>query len=360
MKAAASTTSCAAAPAARAIPVASRFFLSLEDDLMRIFGSERMGGMLGRLGLKEGEAIVHPWINKALEKAQKKVEARNFDMRKNVLKYDDVMNDQRREVYAQRREFMKAVDVSETVSRNARRSWWIANVVTRTHPGESASPSSGKPPSSPSRRLRRLLNAGALPVADWAAGRRHRRGKPSASASNAPPNRSWRRKGGEFGPEMMRFVEKSLLLQMLDAVWKEHLLNLDHLRQGIGLRAYGQRDPLNEYKTEAFALFNAMLDDLKERVTTMLSRVQLAPDVPPPADYAMPPQQHMIESHGDTTGGLATMDVDVLEAPRITTTPARSEAVDPDDPTTWGTVARNAACPCGSGKKFKHCHGRTA
>src|ERR1700735_4882508 len=253
-------------------PGRSHFFLSLEDDLMRIFGSDRMGGMLQRLGLKEGEAIVHPWINKALEKAQKKVESRNFDTRKNVLKYDDVMNSQRKEVYAQRKEFMKASDVSETVSEM--RAEVMEAMVARRGPEEAFSEQWEL--QELAEDVLRILNL-ELPVEEW--GREEgideshlrERVEQAADAMMAA-------KAANMGPELMRFIEKSLLIQTLDAVWKEHLYALDHLRQGIGLRAYGQRDPLNEYKSEAFALFNAMLDELKERVTSMLARVELAPE----------------------------------------------------------------------------------
>jgi preprotein translocase subunit SecA len=256
-------------------PGGSRFFLSLEDDLMRIFGSDRMGGMLQRLGLKEGEAIVHPWINKALEKAQKKVEARNFDTRKNVLKYDDVMNNQRREVYAQRREFMRADDVSETVQEM--RAEMIAGLVARRIP-EKAYAEQWET-AELAEDMKRLLNLD-LPIVDW--GREEGMDETGIRERiEAAADQHMAAKAANFGPDLMRFVEKSLLLQVLDAVWKEHLLALDHLRQGIGLRAYGQRDPLNEYKSEAFALFNAMLDELKERVTAMLARVEIGPEAPP-------------------------------------------------------------------------------
>ena len=249
-------------------PGRSHFFLSLEDDLMRIFGSDRMGGMLQRLGLKDGEAIVHPWINKALEKAQKKVEARNFDTRKNVLKYDDVMNAQRKEVYAQRKEFMKATDVSETVA--DMRAEMIEQMVLRRVPEKAFAEQWELKELADD--LRRVLNLD-LPIEEW--GREEgideshlrERIEQAADAMMAA-------KAANMGPDLMRFIEKSLLIQTLDAVWKEHLYALDHLRQGIGLRAYGQRDPLNEYKSEAFALFNAMLDELKERVTSMLARVE--------------------------------------------------------------------------------------
>ena len=328
-------------------PGASRFFLSLEDDLMRIFGSDRMGGMLQRLGLKDGEAIVHPWINKALEKAQKKVEARNFDTRKNLLKYDDVMNDQRKEVYAQRREYMSAGDVSETVT--AFRGELVDSMVARRIP-EKAFAEQWET-AELAADVKRVFNLD-LPIVEWGreegieeTGIRDRlqQAVDSAAASKA----------ANFGPEIMRYIEKSLLLQMFDTVWKEHLLALDHLRQGIGLRAYGQRDPLNEYKSEAFALFNAMLDDLRERVTTMLSRVELSAE-PPPLPQSLP--QNMVENFAAPAfaGGDSFADADTM---RINVA-APGAAVDPNDPTSWAGVSRNAPCPCGSGKKFKHCHGK--
>jgi preprotein translocase subunit SecA len=326
-------------------PGGSRFFLSLEDDLMRIFGSDRMGGMLQRLGLKDGEAIVHPWINKALEKAQKKVEARNFDTRKNVLKYDDVMNAQRKEVYAQRREFMRAADVAETVAEM--RSEIIHSMVARRIPEKAFSEQWEL--SELADDVRRVLSMDA-PVEEW--GREE--GTDETSLRERIENAAdsmMAAKAANLGPELMRYIEKSLLLQVLDAVWKEHLLALDHLRQGIGLRAYGQKDPLNEYKSEAFALFNAMLDELKERVTTMLSRVELAPPEPAEPDFSRTIENHaepepMMAEYG-SGGGTALL-----------ANPSTRTAVDPNDPTTWAQTARNAPCPCGSGKKYKHCHGR--
>jgi preprotein translocase subunit SecA len=327
-------------------PGASRFFLSLQDDLMRIFGSERMGGMLQRLGLKDGEAIVHPWINKALEKAQKKVEARNFDTRKNLLKYDDVMNDQRREVYAQRREYMSAADVSETVAEM--RHELISAMVTMRIP-EKAFAEQWETVEL-AADVKRIFDLD-LPIVEW--GReegidetaiRERLEQAANSAAAA--------KAANFGPEIIRYVEKSLLLQMFDTVWKEHLLALDHLRQGIGLRAYGQRDPLNEYKSEAFLLFNAMLDDLRERVISTLSRVTLSSEPPPPPQPLS--MAEMRESHPDAdfVGGTALME------PVQVSIGNTAEVMDPNDPTTWRNTPRNAACPCGSGKKYKHCHGR--
>jgi preprotein translocase subunit SecA len=326
-------------------PGASKFYLSLEDDLMRIFGSDRMGGMLQKLGLKEGEAIVHPWINKALEKAQKKVEARNFDIRRNLLKYDNVMNDQRREVYAQRREFMKAEDVSATVAEM--REEVVADLVARCIP-ENAMPEQWDVAGLHEETLR--LFGLDLPIKDWAAeegiddeGVRERILR-EVEALMA-------RKAADFGPALMRQVEKSVLLQVLDQVWKEHLLALDHLRQGIGLRAYGQRDPLNEYKTEAFALFNRMLGELRERVTGLLARVELAP--PPPVFAPQMTASRLDPAFAGEAGGGET---GVLERPAVRRETA--SGVDPADPATWHRTPRNAPCPCGSGKKYKHCHGR--
>jgi preprotein translocase subunit SecA len=329
-------------------PGGSRFFLSLEDDLMRIFGSDRMGGMLQRLGLQEGEAIVHPWINKALEKAQKKVETRNFDMRKNVLKYDDVMNDQRKEVYAQRREFMATDSVSAVVAEM--REDTIAHLVALRIPEKAFAEQWQS--AELAEDIKRLLGLD-LPVADWAAeegidetGIRERIGAAVEAAAAA--------KAVQFGPELTNYIEKSVLLQTLDHVWKEHLLALDYLRQGIGLRSYGQRDPLNEYKREAFTLFNGLLDELRQRVTNVLAHVTVSEG--PPA-----PPAPVVESHplpGGMTGALALAEP-MVQAPTLAQGFPASQ-VDPARPETWGATPRNAACPCGSGKKYKYCHGRVA
>ena len=330
-------------------PGASRFFLSLEDDLMRIFGSDRMGGMLQKLGLKEGEAIIHPWINRALEKAQKKVEARNFDTRKNLLKYDDVMNDQRKEVYAQRKTFMQAADVSETVEEMRRET--IEDMVARAIP-ENAYPEQWDLDGLHQKVLEVLgLD---LPVQDWAKEEGIDevvvRERIQAAADQAAAARA-----ANIGPELMRMVEKSLLLQVFDAVWKEHLLSLDHLRQGIGLRAYGQRDPLNEYKSEAFNLFSGMLQELRERVTSLLLRIELSPQAPPPMPEPVMVTDMRQPAPAELGGWSQPDEQDTAFAPAL----AREvEGVDPEDQSTWYRTPRNAACPCGSGKKYKHCHGR--
>jgi preprotein translocase subunit SecA len=299
--------------------------------------------MLQKLGLKEGEAIVHPWINKALEKAQKKVEARNFDTRKNLLKYDNVMNDQRREVYAQRREFMKAKDVAATVAEM--RHEVIADAVAK-HIPEHAMPEQWDA-AGLRDEIVRLFNLD-LPVEDWA----KEEGIDEADIRERIERAAdslMAKKTADFGPDLMRQIEKSVLLQMLDQVWKEHLLMLDHLRQGIGLRAYGQRDPLNEYKNEAFNLFNTMLQNLRERVTSLMARVELAPPPPPEPVYVANATGAGMEPVEGNGGGTALL-----------TRPARARQaqVDPSDPSTWHHTPRNAPCPCGSGKKYKHCHGR--
>ncbi|MGE4482276.1 preprotein translocase subunit SecA [Acidocella sp.] len=328
-------------------PGASRFFLSLEDDLMRIFGSERMGGMLQKLGLKDGEAIIHPWINRALAKAQKKVEIRNFDMRKNVLKYDDVMNDQRKEVYAQRREFMKADSVAEVVS-EMRNDVIAAMVENRVPEKAFAEQWQTAELTADAKRVLAL----DLPVEDWAAEEGidevHLRERIEQAAAEATAA-----KAEQFGPQLAAYIEKSVLLQTLDSVWKEHLLALDYLRQGIGLRGYGQRDPLNEYKREAFSMFAAMLDDLKERVTLALAHVAIQmPSEPEP--------ETMQETHpepGALQGGLALTEPTIRNTDA--TLPAYGETgVDPARPETWSATPRNAPCPCGSGKKYKYCHGK--
>ena len=324
-------------------PGASRFFLSLEDDLMRIFGSDRMGGMLARLGLKDGEAIVHPWINKALEKAQKKVEARNFDTRKNVLRYDDVMNNQRREVYSQRREFMRAETVTDTIA--DMRGEVVAELVSARIPVKAYAEQWKS--AELAEDVARIFGL-ALPIQEWAAEEGIDEEAISERLTRAV-DALMAAKAANFGPDMMRYVEKNLLLQILDQVWKEHLLALDHLRQGIGLRAYGQRDPLNEYKSEAFAMFNAMLDELKERITSVLARIEIGRD-PEPAPPPVTIESYPAPDDYEAMNGAGQDAV-------ITALPLRHEGVDPQVPSTWKNSGRNALCPCGSGKKYKHCHG---
>ena len=318
-------------------PGASKFFLSLEDDLMRIFGSERMDGMLKKLGLEEGEAIIHPWINKALEKAQQKVEARNFDIRKQLLKYDDVMNDQRKVIYEQRREIMNAEDVNATVT--DMRHEVIESLVNKTIP-----------PGTYHEQwdLDTLVaeSAGTLNLDEdiplWA----EEEGVADQEILERlleASNRRLAEKAANYGSELFRMAEKSILLQVIDQQWKEHLLALDHLRQGINLRAYAQRDPLNEYKREAFNLFDEMLESVRHTITGALSNLEIQLD-----NDEMRSQQNSAEDYAIR---------EVNEGPKRLLNTARQE-LDPNDPSTWGKVPRNAPCPCGSGRKYKHCCGK--
>ena len=317
---------------------ASKFFLSLEDDLMRIFGSERLDSWLQKLGLQEGEAIIHPWINRALEKAQQKVEARNFDIRKQLLKYDDVMNDQRKVIYEQRREIMEVADVQDFIE--GMQEEVIEELVTRFIP-PNAYADQWETAALHEECLRIFgLN---LPIKDWAdeegiadveiKGRLHQAVKDLMES-----------KEKAYGSEMMRLSEKSLLLRILDQQWKDHLLSLDHLRQGINLRAYGQRDPLNEYKSEAFEMFQAMLTRLRESVTGVLCHLQMGQTTPEQmvADIFEPAQdqQMTLNYHADPYDAGENEDKTMI------------------GPENWSNTPRNAPCPCGSGKRYKQCHGR--
>ncbi|WP_417788936.1 preprotein translocase subunit SecA [Terasakiella pusilla] len=330
---------------------ASKFFLSLEDDLMRIFGSERMDGMLKKLGLEEGEAIVHPWINKALEKAQQKVEARNFDMRKQVLKFDDVMNDQRKVIFEQRREMMATDDVSELIK--DMREDVIDDIVSKCIPQKAYAEQWDT--DSLHEEITRVFNIDA-PVKEWAKEEGVADEEIRERISDAV-DRKMAAKVANYGEQVWHSVEKSVLLQLLDTIWKEHLLALDHLRQGIGLRAYAQRDPLNEYKREAFNLFEEMLSILRDRVITLLSHVELQVGNPEEELEAFNrhDEQQTTESH-EQVSALASEQKPEYGAATVRSNKP-SDHIDPNDPGTWGKVSRNEACPCGSGKKYKHCHG---
>ncbi|MBE0529690.1 MAG: preprotein translocase subunit SecA [Rhodospirillales bacterium] len=332
-------------------PGASKFFLSLEDDLMRIFGSERIDLMMRKLGLEKGEAIVHPWVNKALEKAQQKVEARNFEIRKNLLKFDDVMNDQRKVIYEQRKEQMDAVDVAADVAYMRHE---VIDALVARHIPEKAYVDKWDVAGLHEACVR-LLGID-LPIVEWA----KEEGIADTEIRERLTQASDRRmaeKAAHYGPEVMRNVEKSLLLQLLDQMWKEHLLTLDHLRQGIGLRAYGQRDPLNEYKREAFNLFEDMLVRLRERVTMVLSHVELRFETPAELEPQRHPQE-MVETRDDPAFAQPSARSAADAGSDVTVRSRRAAAaLDPADPATWGRVARNSPCPCGSGKKYKHCHG---
>ncbi|EAQ37570.1 translocase [Nitrobacter sp. Nb-311A] len=332
-------------------PGRSKFFLSLDDDLMRIFGSDRLDTMLQRLGLKEGEAITHPWINKALEKAQQKVEARNFDIRKNLLKYDDVQNDQRKVIFEQRVDLMKNESVAETV--DDMRHAFVEDLVSK-HVPENQYPEQWDV-TGLKEELKRVLDI-ELPVDEWAA-EEGIAGEELLSRIESRVDEHMAAKVGQWGPDVMRYVEKTILLQTLDHLWREHLVMLDHLRQVIGLRGYGQRDPLQEYKSEAFSLFESLIAHLREAVTGQLMRVEI---VPPEEEPMLP----VMEAHKlDPNTGEDEMAFAQGSLAGISLAPAANagrSSRDPNNPASWGKVGRNEDCPCGSGKKYKHCHGRYA
>ncbi|WP_424985447.1 preprotein translocase subunit SecA [Microbulbifer sp. S227A] len=322
------------------------FYLSLEDDLMRIFGSDRLDKVLSTLGMKEGEAIVHPWVNKSLERAQAKVEGRNFDMRKNVLKFDDVMNDQRKVIFGQRREIMAAKDLSEITA--DMRYQVIDDLIDTYMP-----PKSYADQWDTERLYAQVIEKLGVdvPVMEWAAEEgvdddviRERLVKAT--------DELMAKKAVDFGPDSMRNIEKQILLQTIDTKWREHLLTLEHLRSVVGFRGYAQRDPLNEYKTEAFQLFEGLLDGLRETVTENLAKIR---------PLTEEEQQQMMAQ-------IAAQQAQLNRAAPTPEEPVQEDAAvepgeplpgfDENDPTTWGNPGRNSKCPCGSGKKFKHCHGR--
>ena len=335
-------------------PGNSKFFLSLEDDLMRIFGTGRMDTILTKLGLEEDEAIVHPWINKALEKAQKKVEARNFDIRKNLLKYDDVMNDQRKVIFGERLDMMGADDLQDYVAEM--REDVVDILVTQNIP----------PKAYPEEWSIDKLKQGTeqylnldLPIDEWSKEEgiddNDIKERIMQAADEAAKNRRER-----FGPEVTSLVEKSILIQTLDHLWREHLETLDHLRSTIGLRGYAQRDPLNEYKQEAFGLFESMLDSLRQAVTAQMMRVEVVQQAAA-EDTTKSDNQKMLEAHHNEIDMVRGEEVG--EYGKALQTPQRKKSAmerTPDNPATWGKVGRNEPCPCGSGKKFKHCHGALA
>ena len=354
-------------------PGRSKFYLSLDDDLMRIFGARRMHKVLHTLGLREGEAITHPWMNKSLETAQKKVEQHNFDIRKQILKYDDVMNDQRKVIFEQRLDIMEQKDVSETVVEL--RNELIDKLVTRFIP-----PAVAYAEQWDIKSLKEQMNAifGLdLPIEAWSA-EGDRTTEEIREHIKTAIEVKVEAKTKELGSELYRQIEKMILLQTLDHLWREHLVTLEHLRQVIGFRAYGQRDPLNEYKSEAFILFENMLGRLRENVTGQLMHVELAL----PQDQAMPKPVALLQMeahHGNASMGydeferdleLAMADAAIAGASARRSTGPEPEkraplqsrrtdgAIDSSDPTTWGRVSRNAPCPCGSSKKYKHCHGK--
>ncbi|MGY6531299.1 preprotein translocase subunit SecA [Glycocaulis sp.] len=337
-------------------PGRSKFFISVEDDLLRIFAPERLDGIMRTLGMKEGEAIQHPWMSKAVETSQKKVEQRNFDIRKNILKYDDVMNDQRKAIFEQRIEFMEAENVSDVVK--DMRHQCAEDLVARHIPPKAYADQWDVDGLAAEVDKHFAIE---LPIKDWAAEDGIADEEILERLLKAT-DEAYAEKAANYGPELMRRIEKQILLQTIDHNWREHLHQLDALRSVIGLRGYAQRDPLNEFKTEAFSLFESLLDNLRFETTRILSSIRVEPAAPPPS---MPRQPENMQAarvdpltgqpvNGD---GAATRPAGAAPARGTATTRAAAATLDPNDPSTWGRVQRNAPCPCGSGKKYKHCHG---
>jgi preprotein translocase subunit SecA len=339
-------------------PGRTKFFLSLEDDLMRIFGSERIGGMLQKLGLKEGEAITHPWISRAIEKAQKKVEAHHYDIRKNLLKFDDVMNDQRKVIFDQRIEIMEEEDLSDLITEM--REDINADMVQIHIPSRSYAEQWDV--EGLEHECQRIYGV-RIPVKEWAAEEGIAEDE-ILERINQASTALFNDKEAHYGSKIIRIAEKRVLLLSLDQLWKDHLLALDHLRQGINLRAYGQKDPLNEYKREAFGLFESMLDHLRGLVVNRLAYIEFTVDPKTHEALAQMPVQNtgkMIETRQDPA--LATKAAGVNNASQ-SVIPVRQRVKedqrDPSNSETWGRIGRNEACPCGSGKKYKQCHGKLA
>ncbi|HPF47852.1 MAG TPA: preprotein translocase subunit SecA, partial [Emcibacteraceae bacterium] len=309
-------------------PGYSKFYLSMEDDLMRIFGGERMDSWMQKLGFEEGESLTYPWLNRAVEKSQEKVETRNYDIRKNLLKFDDVMNDQRKAIYEQRREVMTEENLEETIA--DMREHLIDDLLSKHVPPRSYSENwdiQGL-----SIETKRIFGQD-FGLAEWA----NEEGIDSETFGDRlidASNRLMAKRSADIGPDIMRHLERTILLQSIDSHWKEHLAQLDHLRQVIQLRAYGQRNPLDEYKTEAFSMFEKMLANTRDNVAMLLAHVEIRREEEVP-ELAEPDRERLRESHPGETLPLAD-----------------------GNPGQWKNTPRNSLCPCGSGKKYKHCHGQ--
>ena len=333
-------------------PGASKFFLCLQDDLLRIFGADRIEKFLKPLGgLEETDVISSPWISRTLQKSQEKVEARNFDIRKNLLKYDNVMNDQRKVIYEQRKELMMADTISDTVEDMRAE---VVNAITATYTPEDLAAEDWNVTGLKEELDRTMaLN---LPVDSWI-----EEGLGTEAITDKimqAANEKMARKRQDFGNDLINMLEKNITLQVLDQLWKEHLQVLEYMRHTIVLRAYGQKDPLNEYKKEAFYLFSSMIGNMREQVTRFLMHVELAPETVEAIAERRRQQQEMTELHEEPTdafGNRPQQETKPLENSPFRYT--KSDEIDPKDPSTWGKVSRNAPCPCGSGKKYKHCHG---
>ena len=316
-------------------PGHSKFFLSMEDDLMRIFGGERMDSLMQKFGFEEGESLIHPWLNRAVEKSQEKVESRNYEIRKNLLKFDNVMNDQRKAIYDQRRDVMISDDLTDTLTDMRIQ---VVEDMVATHIPPRAYPQDWDAEAISVETTR--IFGRDFDLKEWV----KEEGIDATGFEDRlidATDRFMARRAADIGPDIMRQVERSLLLQAIDRYWKEHLSQLDHLRQVIQLRAYGQRDPLNEYKTEAFSMFESMLDETRDNVVTLLSHIEIQPAEPVPE--------------------LEDPDLSAFNTTHINAITGENEAessLDPNDPKSWANISRNAPCPCGSGNKYKHCHGK--
>ncbi|MDP2117682.1 MAG: SEC-C metal-binding domain-containing protein, partial [Brevundimonas sp.] len=328
-------------------PGTSKFFLSCEDDLLRIFAGDRLDSIMRIFGVAEGEAISHPWLNRAVETAQKRVETRNYDIRKNLLKYDDVVNDQRKAVFEQRQEFMDATDLSELVGEF--RNDVISDLIEKHMPPKAYAEQwdiDGL-----DEKVKSTLGL-VLPLQEWAAEEGVSNEEVEERLVAAADARAAERLE-QIGAEQTRGLEKQFLLQMIDMQWREHLVHLDHLRGVIGLRGYGQRDPLNEYKTEAFNLFETLLYELRHNVTRWLMTVEFRFEAPPAMDMPEFQEIHLNPGTGENemTNPSAQLPEGMLQGDDRARLPV--DAL----PVGWERTPRNAECPCGSGRKFKHCHG---
>ena len=321
-------------------PGSSRFYLSLDDALMRIFASDSMAGMMRKLGMEPGEAIEHPWVSRAIENAQRKVEARNFDIRKQLLEFDDVANDQRKVVYEQRNELMDAADISETIK--AIRHDVVASVIDQYIPPQSLDEMWDIPGLEARFRADFAID---MPIAKWLADDKKLFEEKLREQIHEVVDKAYELKEHMVGPSVLRQFEKSVMLQSLDTHWKEHLAAMDHLRQGINLRGYAQKNPKQEYKREAFELFSTMLDNLKLDVIGVLSRVQIraAEDVDAVEDQRRKAESTDMQFQHEEVEQVAT------EVPHTNPAPVFRDAE---------KVGRNDPCPCGSGKKYKQCHGK--
>ena len=326
-------------------PGESKFYLSLEDDLMRIFGSDRLDNILQKLGLEDGEAIVHPWINTALERAQKKVESRNFEIRKNLLKFDDVMNDQRKVIFDQRLEILNEIDLSEII--REMRYEILFDVLDESIPEKTFVDDWDI--DKLDKDIKRIFSL-QLPIKDWC-------NKDGVDADNIRDqlikevDEEYSKKSTEFGEDLLKNLEKTIVLQSIDQNWKDHLGQLENLRQIVGLRGYAQRDPLNEYKSESFSLFEDLLSNFREDVTRILFHIRMASD------------EGLSKISKESSLGQKALKEDISLGPskkkidRTVRLKNKNEPINPEDQSTWGKVGRNNSCPCGSGKKYKNCHG---